>query len=78
MITTVELEGINRVRGVESKRAFQDAWKALFCWRFVLNKAAKVLQIIPAVDSGTVLIISRNYYAVLFRMVHRDKRRGRG
>jgi hypothetical protein len=30
------------------------------------NKAAKVLRIIPAVDSGAVPIISRNYYAVLF------------
>src|SRR5579883_3637569 len=37
MITMVELEGINRVRGVESKGAFQDAWKALFCWSFVLE-----------------------------------------
>jgi hypothetical protein len=32
----------------------------------LLNKAAKVLRIIPAVDSGAAPIISRNYYAVLF------------
>jgi hypothetical protein len=34
----------------------------------MLNKAAKVLRIIPAVGSSSAPIVSHNYYAVLFRL----------
>jgi len=33
-----------------------------------LNKAAKVLRIIPAAGSSPVTIVSRKYYAILFRI----------